>query len=111
MQDCRRGIYCPFLHVSLQSRNPAAPVSPGLLPKSNYVFEREVYDRGMPNNQFFRGEGVRRQFEPYARPNKPANEMKPPIVKTDLCRDWARFNGDCPRGARFVSFLKLLLFY
>lgn len=107
MQDCRRGIFCPFLHVSLQTRTPVSPVSPGLIPvKSNYVFEREggVYERGLPNNQFFRGDSAaRRQYDPYQRPiSKPQpqlNDLKAPIVKTELCRDWARFNGDCPRGA------------
>jgi len=96
LQDCRRGIFCPFLHVSLQSRNPIQPLSPGLLPlKSNFGFEREgenVYERGQYLN--------RRQFEPYSRPPpKIGSEGKPPIVKTELCRDWARFNGDCPRGS------------
>lgn len=98
LQDCRRGIFCPFLHVSVQSRTTGSPGSPGLLPiKPNFGFEREsesVYDRSLPPQYF-----PRRQFDPYARVPKPVTEMKPAVIKTELCRDWARFNGDCPRGA------------
>lgn len=98
LQECRRGIFCPFIHVSIQARSPvqSGAQHPG---KPSFPFEREGYERALPNNnqqlsnQFFRGAegGSRRQEDPYARPA--------PFVKTELCRDWSRFEGDCPRGA------------
>ena len=43
-------------------------------------------------------------FDPYNGPIQKQNfgEFRPPIVKTELCRDWARFSGECPRGVGYV---------
>ena len=66
--------------------------------------DRGGYDRRPLGSPYYR-EGGRAQFDPYSRPipKQSFGDFKPPIVKTELCRDWARFNGDCPRGAGFVS--------
>jgi len=112
MQDCRRGILCPFLHVSIQPRAPTTTTttttstgSPALMPVKPPVLDhagadRGGYDRRPLGSPYYR-EGGRAQFDPYSRPipKQSFGDFKPPIVKTELCRDWARFNGDCPRGA------------
>lgn len=115
MQDCRRGNTCPFLHVSIQpsrshsSGGGGSPTSPGLIGMKPPPFERErmappPYDPTMIPPPYYRGgagpgPGPLR-FDPYNSPIPKQNfgEFRPPIVKTELCRDWARYNGDCPRG-------------
>jgi len=101
MQDCRRDVFCPFLHVSVKAPG-SSPVSPGLIPVKPFGYEQRegVYERGLDGPPLFREPRRPPPFDPYGRTTpKQGGELKPPIIKTDLCRDWARFNGDCPRGA------------
>ena len=34
-----------------------------------------------------------------------------PLIKTELCRDWSRYDGDCPRGIQFVLFFFFSFFF
>ena len=82
--DCRRGLMCPFLHVVVPGQTP-----PIRTPDSTPLYERRM------------------SFDPMGRPVQYVGAIpdggRGLTVKTELCRDWSRFNGDCPRGTSYVT--------
>jgi len=119
--DCKRGIMCPFIHVAVHygqfqprpvGRTGSSTGGPwerqgdssgeGVVATAMNPVMAQSYaapamgNRAMPNGgPHYRHVGYKAE-RPVLHHE---DQRRPGFVKTELCRDWSRFQGDCPRGS------------